>query len=192
MTFSPQAPSRRTGLRPAYWALIVSGGVLALVCGACGIAGVLGSGGADPAPSASVVAATEPPSAAATQPSSAAATTGSPSESPTSEPPAAATGAPLIGDQAPGTDVRADADDSEAGSTPGPAATTRRAVPSVPRTTAAVPKPKPKPKPRTSAPPAVYYQNCDAVRAAGADPIHRGDPGYRPALDRDGDGIGCE
>ncbi|WP_312859165.1 excalibur calcium-binding domain-containing protein [Pseudonocardia xinjiangensis] len=29
------------------------------------------------------------------------------------------------------------------------------------------------------------------VRAAGAAPIRRGDPGYRAALDRDGDGEGC-
>lgn len=38
----------------------------------------------------------------------------------------------------------------------------------------------------------VSYQNCDAVRAADADPIHEGDPGYDTHLDRDGDGIGCE
>ena len=38
----------------------------------------------------------------------------------------------------------------------------------------------------------VYYQNCDAARAAGAAPVHRGDPGYGPHLDRDGDGVGCE
>lgn len=37
-----------------------------------------------------------------------------------------------------------------------------------------------------------YYSNCDAVRAAGKDPLHRGDPGYRTALDRDGDGVACE
>ncbi|WP_456847358.1 excalibur calcium-binding domain-containing protein, partial [Cellulomonas sp. P5_C6] len=37
-----------------------------------------------------------------------------------------------------------------------------------------------------------YYQNCDAVRAAGADPIHVGEPGYSRKLDRDGDGIACE
>ena len=37
----------------------------------------------------------------------------------------------------------------------------------------------------------VYYANCTAVRAAGAAPIFTGDPGYRPALDRDGDGQGC-
>lgn len=38
----------------------------------------------------------------------------------------------------------------------------------------------------------VYYRNCDAARAAGAAPIHRGEPGYRPPLDRDDDGIACE
>ncbi|WP_146930064.1 excalibur calcium-binding domain-containing protein [Cellulomonas xylanilytica] len=38
----------------------------------------------------------------------------------------------------------------------------------------------------------VHYQNCDAVRAAGADPIYAGDPGYSGKLDRDGDGVGCE
>ncbi|MFV5996110.1 excalibur calcium-binding domain-containing protein [Streptomyces sp. NPDC056231] len=37
-----------------------------------------------------------------------------------------------------------------------------------------------------------YYANCDAVRAAGAAPIHAGDPGYGRHLDRDGDGVGCE
>jgi hypothetical protein len=39
---------------------------------------------------------------------------------------------------------------------------------------------------------AVSYANCTAVRAAGAAPIRRGDPGYAGKLDRDGDGIGCE
>jgi beta-lactam-binding protein with PASTA domain len=37
-----------------------------------------------------------------------------------------------------------------------------------------------------------YYKNCDAARAAGAAPIYRGEAGYRPALDRDKDGIACE
>ncbi|MEU8794622.1 excalibur calcium-binding domain-containing protein [Streptomyces sp. NPDC048643] len=32
----------------------------------------------------------------------------------------------------------------------------------------------------------------DAARAAGAAPLHRGDPGYRSELDRDGDGVACE
>ncbi|GAA1721392.1 hypothetical protein GCM10009809_16320 [Isoptericola hypogeus] len=38
----------------------------------------------------------------------------------------------------------------------------------------------------------VYYENCDAARAAGAAPVHRGDPGYDGHLDGDGDGVGCE
>jgi hypothetical protein len=38
----------------------------------------------------------------------------------------------------------------------------------------------------------VYYENCEAARAAGAAPVHRGDPGYGPHLDRDGDGAACE
>ena len=36
------------------------------------------------------------------------------------------------------------------------------------------------------------YANCSAARAAGAAPVRRGDPGYGPRLDRDGDGVGCE
>jgi uncharacterized protein (DUF3084 family) len=38
----------------------------------------------------------------------------------------------------------------------------------------------------------VYYKNCDAVRAAGKAPLHRGEPGYASHLDRDNDGIACE
>jgi hypothetical protein len=40
--------------------------------------------------------------------------------------------------------------------------------------------------------PGVYYYRCDEARAAGAAPIYRGQPGYRPGLDADGDGIACE
>ncbi|WP_229710719.1 excalibur calcium-binding domain-containing protein [Novosphingobium indicum] len=36
------------------------------------------------------------------------------------------------------------------------------------------------------------YRNCKEARAAGAAPVYRGQPGYGPHLDRDGDGIGCE
>jgi len=38
----------------------------------------------------------------------------------------------------------------------------------------------------------VYYPNCDAAIAAGVAPIRIGEPGYRPALDADKDGIACE
>lgn len=68
---------------------------------------------------------------------------------------------------------------------------------------AATPTPTPVPPTATPRPPTptptpdngspdVYYENCDAVRAAGADPIRRGDPGYSSDLDRDGDGVACE
>ncbi|MFI8764304.1 excalibur calcium-binding domain-containing protein [Streptomyces sp. R-07] len=73
-------------------------------------------------------------------------------------------------------------------------------------------KPTPTPKPTTQAPKptrtptpeptaddsssggggSVYYADCSAVRAAGAAPIHRGEPGYDSHLDRDGDGVACE
>lgn len=38
----------------------------------------------------------------------------------------------------------------------------------------------------------VYYQGCNAARAAGVAPIYRGQPGYRPEMDGDNDGIACE
>lgn len=49
------------------------------------------------------------------------------------------------------------------------------------------------PATQTSAPAAAatQYANCDAVRKAGAAPLHSGDPGYSRALDRDGDGVAC-
>ncbi|WP_261665304.1 DNA/RNA non-specific endonuclease [Deinococcus sp. Marseille-Q6407] len=43
--------------------------------------------------------------------------------------------------------------------------------------------------PRNDAP---YYANCAAAKAAGAAPLRRGQPGYRAAMDRDGDGVACE
>jgi hypothetical protein len=48
------------------------------------------------------------------------------------------------------------------------------------------------PTPTASSPTGVYYANCTAARAAGAAPLHVGEPGYRSALDRDKDGIACE
>jgi len=38
----------------------------------------------------------------------------------------------------------------------------------------------------------VYFSGCRAARAAGAAPMYRGDPGYRPEMDGDNDGIACE
>lgn len=36
------------------------------------------------------------------------------------------------------------------------------------------------------------FANCSQARAAGAAPVRRGQPGYGPHLDRDGDGVACE
>lgn len=49
-------------------------------------------------------------------------------------------------------------------------------------------------RPATAAPPATgpYFRNCEEAWAAGAAPIHRGQPGFRPEMDGDGDGIACE
>ncbi|MCB1256589.1 MAG: DUF732 domain-containing protein [Microthrixaceae bacterium] len=54
------------------------------------------------------------------------------------------------------------------------------------------PAPATAPAPKQQAPKSSYYPNCAAARAAGAAPLHRGDPGYSSSLDRDGDGIACE
>ncbi|MBM4416099.1 MAG: excalibur calcium-binding domain-containing protein [Chloroflexi bacterium] len=40
--------------------------------------------------------------------------------------------------------------------------------------------------------PEPYYANCDAARVAGAAPIARGQPGYRPGLERDNDSVACD
>jgi beta-lactam-binding protein with PASTA domain len=58
---------------------------------------------------------------------------------------------------------------------------------------AAKPAPAPAaPAPAAPAPASAYYQNCDAVRAAGAAPLYAGQPGFRAALDRNSNGVACE
>ncbi|KFK87781.1 hypothetical protein IX27_17915 [Streptomyces sp. JS01] len=86
--------------------------------------------------------------------------------------------------------------------TPEPAPTVTKVKKVRVTVTAAPPEPKPAKKPVArddssgsnggSGGTSTYYQNCDAVRAAGASPIRSGQPGYGPHLDRDGDGVGCE
>ncbi|MEV4138117.1 excalibur calcium-binding domain-containing protein [Dactylosporangium sp. NPDC049742] len=66
------------------------------------------------------------------------------------------------------------------------APTTTIAIPPVPTVDV------PTTEPTQEQPAAVYYANCTEVRQAGAAPLHRGEPGYRKALDRDGDGVACE
>lgn len=48
-------------------------------------------------------------------------------------------------------------------------------------------QPLPRAEPRSA-----YFRNCREAWAAGAAPLYRGEPGYRPEMDGDGDGIACE
>lgn len=66
-----------------------------------------------------------------------------------------------------------------------------RAANATPRANIARP---PDRRPSTPARPASgsYFRNCKEARAAGAAPIYRGQPAYRPEMDGDGDGIACE
>lgn len=63
------------------------------------------------------------------------------------------------------------------------------------------PEPEPTPAPALPQPPPadlapasgdVVFANCAAARAAGAAPLYAGQPGYRPQMDGDKDGIACE
>tara|TARA_B100000378_G_scaffold228766_1_gene193260 strand:+ start:78 stop:245 length:168 start_codon:yes stop_codon:yes gene_type:complete len=38
----------------------------------------------------------------------------------------------------------------------------------------------------------VYFRNCREARAVGYAPMYRGQPGYRPEMDGDNDGVACE
>lgn len=40
--------------------------------------------------------------------------------------------------------------------------------------------------------PGDHWPGCNAARAAGTAPIYAGEPGYRPEMDGDGDGVACE
>jgi hypothetical protein len=44
----------------------------------------------------------------------------------------------------------------------------------------------------TSPPPNAYYRNCSEARADGVAPLYAGEPGYRPEMDGDDDGVACE
>lgn len=59
-----------------------------------------------------------------------------------------------------------------------------------PAAQAAPPTTTTSPSPTTGG--SAYYPNCRAACAAGVAPIYRGQPGYRPGLDRDNHGVACE
>lgn len=45
---------------------------------------------------------------------------------------------------------------------------------------------------RLTAAPGTHFRYCREAWAAGVAPLRRGDPGYRPGLDGDNDGVACE
>lgn len=69
--------------------------------------------------------------------------------------------------------------------------TTEAAEPTPTPNPTLAPTPAP-PQPAPSTGTDTYYSDCAAVREAGKAPIHKGQPGYRTGLDRDGDGIACD
>lgn len=89
--------------------------------------------------------------------------------------------------------ILGDCPDAVAPTSEQPPAAPAAAAPTAPEAPAPAAE-APAPAPAAPAPPpaAVSYANCAAVRAAGAAPIRRGQPGYSSKLDRDGDGIACE
>lgn len=75
-----------------------------------------------------------------------------------------------------------------------PEPTTTATPAPAPEREAYVPPAQPAPVQPAPAAPAqdVYFANCSEARAAGVAPIYQGSPGYRPALDRNNDGVACE
>ena len=65
-------------------------------------------------------------------------------------------------------------------------------IPAAPQPAPTTP-PRPRPATPTPAPSAeLHFSSCKEARAAGYSHMRRGEPGYSPHLDRDGDGIACD
>jgi hypothetical protein len=106
-----------------------------------------------------------------------------------------------LGATPPPTPIVAVAVTSVGGVTLTPAVTTdTTAPPATTTTTAATAEPgettsstrKPKPTTTTTRGEGVWYANCQEAWHAGVHNLEEGDPGYRDALDGDGDGVACE
>lgn len=83
---------------------------------------------------------------------------------------------------------------SEAGAqppAPGTGTTAQREPASAPASGSAAGTPADPVEPGSAGSPA-SFTSCSAARAAGAAPLRRGEPGYRAAMDGDGDGVACE
>ena len=105
-------------------------------------------------------------------------TTGTTTTGPTTTRPTAPTGSPTT--KSPTT-------------TPPPATASTNPTTSTPTTsTPTTSTPSTPSTPSTTPTDTPTYKDCAEVRAAGKAPLYRGDPGYTPELDRNGDGIACE
>ena len=140
----------------------------------CGVPSVADDAGSPaPAPSPTVTASPSPTPTPSPSPSPTPSPAPSPTQSPTPAP------LPIPTTQAPTPEPPAPPATQEPESTPEEETEAGGG--------AAAPAPVPEPKQEIT-----YYDNCTAARAAGAAPLYQGEPGYRPALDRDKDGIACE
>ena len=163
--------SRRRGLlrtsAPVLLALVLGVGIAG-----CGVPSVADDAGSPaPAPSPTVTASPSPSPIPTPSPS--------PTPSPTPSPPPSPTPSPIPTTQAPPSESPAPSTTQEPESTP--EATTQAGG------GAAAPAPAEEPKQEST-----YFPNCRKAKESGAAPLHRGDPGYREELDRDGDGVACE
>lgn len=156
---------QRTVVRSASAVLAIA------VCGGlagCGVPSVADDAGSPtPAPSPTATASPSPTP------------TPSPTPSPTPRPTPTPTPSPIPTTQAPPSESPAPAATQEP--EPTPEATTQAGG------GAAAPAPAEEPKQEST-----YFPNCKKAKESGAAPLHRGDPGYREELDRDGDGVACE
>jgi hypothetical protein len=109
---------------------------------------------------------------------------------PTNRPAPAAAAAPPMSGQP--TAVPGPVAPAAEAAAPAPAVAPEPAAVPAPAPAAPAPAAAPGGAPAGQPPAGASYANCAAVRAAGAAPIRRGDPGYAAKLDRDGDGVGCE
>lgn len=159
--------------------LVVVGAIIATLCLCGGCGAIFGNESKSEQPATTTTRATTPP------PSSTAPSTPPPTSTTTQAPPPPNTGTLAPPVEQPETTRQAPVAEPEPAPSP---------VPAPPPPPA--PEPEWTPEPTVDLPPApspnVYYSNCSEARAAGAAPLYVGEPGYRPKLDRDNDGVACE
>ena len=176
---SPRTGARRLAARMSdHQKMVVRSASAALAMATC--AGLAGCGIPSVADDAgSPAPATFPTVTASPSPSPTPTPSPSPTPSPAPSPTPSPTPSPIPTTQAPRSESPAPSTTQEP--KPTPEATTQAGG------GAAAPAPAEEPKQEST-----YFPNCKKAKESGAAPLHRGDPGYREELDRDGDGVACE